>query len=658
MVMTCFISLLICVGELLVVASHERANSANQIAELLNMETESASVAVWNLDDGLANHVLSGLRGLGEVESATITDDTDTVRASFNNPVAANKIAFALGRVLLGDAANGSRALSYTDSLGRVSTIGAFKITLNPQTVGENFIAYALTTLFGNLLRSMLVGFVLAWSINRFLARPIIAISKAIQDVDAERPTVLPVPIPIGHQDDELGLLVEGINSALGLLQHEQERLRHLATSDGLTGLPNRALLIERLERALERAAGTEFQVGILFLDLDRFKHVNDTLGHSHGDFLLQAVARRLVSCVKAQDTVGRLGGDEFMIVLEDVAGKAQVAGVASRIIQAIGRIFDFEGYSVHASTAIGIAMYPDDGTDFETLLRAADTAMYSAKAEGTGRLQFFSQEMTERAQRQVSMEANLRHALEYGQLTLHYQPKVDIDGLTLKGVEALVRWEHKGQQIAPAQFIPLAEETGLILPISAWVLENACATLSRWQSQFRPVPVAINLSSRDFADPDLPKRIAAALERHQVAPELLEIEITETSLMSNVEQCAIALSQLREIGVRIAIDDFGTGYSSLSYLRHLPIDVLKIDRSFIGGLPDESVIASLVISLGKKFGLVTIAEGVETELQRAWLSTEQCDQMQGWLTAPALPRIEFEQRFLRRSSKSVSQGD
>ena len=648
LVLTCLIALVICIGELLVVAGHERTNSAAHMTDLLDMAEESAAVAVWNLDDGLARQVLSGLKGLHEVRSAAILDDAGAVRAALVHPADPRSFAARLGAMLLVDAADGERTLHYTDSMGRVSTVGQLRIALDPRSVGEDFIAYALTTLSGNLLRSLLLGLVLAWSVHRSLARPIVGIAQALREVDPDQPMAKPIAMPSGHADDELGQLVNDINGALGLLQREQERLFNLATRDQLTGLPNRALLIERLDASLGRAAQTSGQVGILFLDLDRFKQINDTLGHGLGDSLLDAVGRRLVSCVKAQDTVGRLGGDEFMIVLEGISERGEVEKVAERIIRAISRVFTLERHSIYASTAVGIALYPSDGDNFETLLRAADTAMYSAKADGTGRLRFFSRDMAERAQFLVTLEGNLRHAIEYGQLHLEYQPKLAIDGRTVMGTEALLRWRFNGELIEPSIFIPLAEETGLIVPIGAWVLENACATLSRRQQRFEPVPVAINLSSRDYMDVRLPERIRDALDRHGVPAHLLELEITETSLMSNVEQCARVLSQLREIGVKIAVDDFGTGYSSLSYLRHLPIDVLKIDRAFVQSVPHDAAIASVVISLGKKLGLTTVAEGVETEAQLAWLAAEQCDLMQGWLVSRAVPRAEFEQKFLR----------
>lgn len=652
LVLTCLLALVICVGELLVVGAHERTRSAAHMDDLLDMAQESAAVAVWNLDDGLALQVLSGLKGLHEVRSAQIIDDAGAIRAQLAHPVNQRSFATWLGSMLLADAADGQRVLRYTDSIGRVSTVGRLRISLDPRSVGDDFIAYALTTLFGNLLRSLLLGLVLAWSVHRTLARPIIAIAEAMQEVDPDRPMARPIAMPDGHRNDELGQLVNDINGTLSLLQEEQNRLFNLATRDQLTGLPNRALLIERLNVSLGRAARTGEQIGILFLDLDRFKQINDTFGHGFGDSLLDAVGRRLVSCVKAQDTVGRLGGDEFMIVLEAISERAEVEKVAERIIRAISRVFTIERHSVYASTAVGIALYPSDGDNFETLLRAADTAMYSAKADGTGRLRFFSREMAERAQFLVTLEGNLRHAIEYGQLQLEYQPKLAIDGRTLMGAEALLRWRFDGELIDPGVFIPLAEETGLIVPIGAWVLENACATLSRWQQRFQPVPVAINLSSRDYTDPRLPTRVREALERHGVPPHLLELEITETSLMSNVEQCARVLSELREIGVKIAVDDFGTGYSSLSYLRQLPIDVLKIDRAFVQSVPHDAAIASVVISLGKKLGLTTVAEGVETADQLAWLAAEECDLMQGWLVSPAVPRAEFEHKFLRTSTR------
>ncbi len=649
------IAVLISAVELTLVARHEREKASALVESLLDMAEHSAGAAAWNLDRALADEVLAGLSRLKAVREARITDDQGSELAAIGT-TSPDAAASGLFGVLVGDAGTGRRALTHALRNGRAELVGHLEVTLDEAVAGSDFTAYAMTTVIGGLLRNLALGLVLTWSGHRFLTRPIVAIARAVRAVDPDQPMARPVEIPKGHAEDELGELVLGINDTLLLLNREQESLRHMATRDALTALPNRALLGDRLQQSIARAERSGTRVAVMCLDLDRFKHVNDSLGHRFGDLLLQEVGRRIENTIRSVDTVGRLGADEFLIVVESVIDTGEVVEIGSRVLLALGTGIDLEGHRVHVSATIGVALYPDDCRDSGSLFQAADAAMHAAKADAGGRLGFYSGEMTQTAYGRLRIEANLRNALELGQFVLYYQPKVRASDLSLAGVEALIRWRQGDRLVLPGDFIPVAEETGMVVALNAWVLETACADLGRWQREgLKPVPVAVNLSARDLMDPGLPDRVSDALGRHGVQASLLEIEITETTLMRDLDRCIAVLNHLRDIGVSVAVDDFGTGYSSLAYLRRLPIDVLKIDRAFVTGLPEDPVIASVVIALGQRLGLKTVAEGVETEAQRAWLVGEKCDLIQGWLVSRAVPVEDLELRYLQRHTQAVA---
>ncbi|MBT9598018.1 MAG: EAL domain-containing protein [Vitreoscilla sp.] len=419
-----------------------------------------------------------------------------------------------------------------------------------------------------------------------------------------------------------------------------EERIQYLAHHDVLTGLPNRALCVERLRLALLQAQRAGQQVAVLFIDLDRFKDINDSLGHHVGDGLLRSVARRLSDTVRAVDTVSRLGGDEFVVVLNGVHGVDEVAHlVEQRLIPQIRLPHDVDGAELHVSCSVGIALYPDDARELDTLMRHADAAMYHAKAEGRDGAQFFSQEMTDRAQQRLRLETALRQAAAAGQFALHWQPRVAAEGGALVGVEGLLRWTHPDLgSVPPVRFIPIAEESGLIVPIGAWVIEEACRQIGAWRAAgSMPPEVSINLSAIQLRDPGLLGQLQASMLRHGVPPGVLELELTESMLMDSAEASLGVLHEIRRLGIGLAIDDFGTGYSSLNYLNRFPIDRLKIDRSFVRGMLDDSThraVTTAVIGLGHTLGLTVVAEGVETEDQAAALRAARCDELQGYLYA------------------------
>jgi len=422
-------------------------------------------------------------------------------------------------------------------------------------------------------------------------------------------------------------------------------QMTHSAEHDFLTGLPNRMLLNDRANQAITLATRHSKKVAILFLDLDGFKHINDSLGHPIGDKLLQSIARRLVDCVRGSDTVSRQGGDEFVVLLSEMEQSEDAAISALRILQAVAEAHTIDQHDLHVTASIGVSVYPDDGLDAETLIKNADTAMYQAKENGRQSYQFFKPAMNVRAVERQSIEENLRRALERQEFSLHYQPKINLRTGEITGAEALIRWTHPIRgPVSPAQFIPVAEDCGLILPIGNWVLREACKQARAWLDAGLPLAtMAVNISSMEFRDDNFLENVFAVLEETGLNPRSLELELTESVLMKRAESAASVLQTLRAKGVQVAVDDFGTGYSSLSYLRKFPIDALKIDQSFvrqISSAPDDTTIVTAVISMGRSLKLRVIAEGVETHEELAFLQAHMCDEAQGYyFSRPVLPQ-------------------
>jgi diguanylate cyclase (GGDEF)-like protein/PAS domain S-box-containing protein len=423
-----------------------------------------------------------------------------------------------------------------------------------------------------------------------------------------------------------------------------EERIRHVAYHDALTGLPNRMHLSIALEQALAEAHRKGTELAVMFIDMDRFKLINDTLGHHVGDQLLVEVAQRLKTCVRDSDIVARLGGDEFVVVLTGMAEDMAATSVAGKLLHSLALPYAIEGHVLHSSPSIGISVYPIDGRDAGTLMKNADTAMYHAKEEGRNNAQYFTAAMNAAAGERLELEHALRGALDAHQFELHYQPQVRAASGRICGVEALVRWRHPARGlVSPLDFIPIAEETGLIEPIGAWVLDEACRQLAAWRAAgIGDVTMAVNLSAHQLRSPQLVEMVRAALARHALKENDIELEITESAAMTNPERAIGQLRALRALGVRLAIDDFGTGYSSLAYLKNLPIQTLKLDRSFVHDIETDSndaAICAATVALAHTLGLEVVAEGVETETQRHFLSNvHRCDYLQGYLFGKPLP--------------------
>ncbi|MGH8852783.1 MAG: putative bifunctional diguanylate cyclase/phosphodiesterase, partial [Telluria sp.] len=452
-------------------------------------------------------------------------------------------------------------------------------------------------------------------------------------------------------------LLQEEINER----RQAEARVHHMAYHDSLTGLPNRALLSDRLDCALRAAQRKGHRLAVMFIDLDRFKTINDSLGHATGDHLLREVARRLCAAVRESDTVARLGGDEFVVLLPDAGGAQECALVGDKIIEALATPFPFEGHSLHISPSIGICLCPDDGNDVETLMRHADAAMYHAKAAGRNNYQFFDQCMNQAAARRFALESQLRGALVRGEFELHFQPIIDTGTRRLHALEVLLRWRRDGEVlVGPDEFIPILEENGMIVPVGEWVIRSACEQSVAWQAQgLAAVPLAINLSARQFMHDGLVDSMRRIVGETGIDPSLLEFEITETALMQQGGRTLEILRQINGMGMRLSIDDFGTGYSSLAYLKRFPVRKIKIDRAFVRELEasaEDRAIVAAVMALANSLQLSVVAEGVETEEQYALLGGYGCQLAQGYLFARPLPAADAA-RLMAGSVRELVEG-
>ena len=446
------------------------------------------------------------------------------------------------------------------------------------------------------------------------------------------------------------GLLMLGVVLSLRILQQRkrmEERVNHMAYHDELTSLPNRLMLAQRLDQALARHRRAGTQLAILFLDLDRFKVINDSLGHETGDVLLRQVADRLRTQTREGDTVARMGGDEFVVLTENCGTLGHISARAQRLVEQLSAPYVLGSNDCHVTVSIGISIFPADGSDAQALLKAADVAMYRAKDTGRDSYQFYAAAMNVHTVERLELESDLRHALERNEFLLHYQPKVEVSTGQISGIEALLRWNHPRRGlIPPREFIPLAEETGLIASIGEWVLATACARTKEWQDHgFPKLNVAVNLSARQFSDPMLLHKLTNIIRGSGLDPSSLELEITESLVMSHGASAVALLEKMKSLGVRIAIDDFGTGYSSLAYLKRFPIDTIKVDRSFIRDIPSDSgdmQITRAIIAMAHSLKLRVVAEGVETAEQFKFLRSQRCDTVQGYYFHRPLPEAEL----------------
>jgi diguanylate cyclase (GGDEF)-like protein/PAS domain S-box-containing protein len=469
--------------------------------------------------------------------------------------------------------------------------------------------------------------------------------------------TYLLVKFPLRNKENNvfgvctIGTDISERKLAEDALREQQSRLNYMAFHDSLTALPNRALFYDRIFHGLARARRSSSKLALMLLDIDRFKIINDSLGHDSGDELLKAIAARLNEGVRDMDTVARLGGDEFVVVLEGIHDLDDIVFVANKLLVTLARPLEISGHEITTTVSIGVSIFPDDGADTDELLKNADIAMYKAKEAGKNNCQFYTRGMSASAVNYLLLENDLRRAIEQQQLILHYQPQIDLQTGEITGVEALVRWQHPERGlVSPALFIPMAEETGLIVPIGEWVLREACRQQKAWLDAGKKIGrMAVNLSPRQFRQKNFPGKVEAILQETRLSADYLELEITESCAMENASEAINQLNQLHRMGLYLAIDDFGTGYSSLAYLQRFPIQKLKIDSSFIHDIRDDqndAAIARTIIGLARNLHLKVIAEGIETECQADWLRQHGCDQGQGFLYAKPLTALQIEAHF------------
>jgi diguanylate cyclase (GGDEF)-like protein len=652
---TLFFAVAIFLVEISLVFVNARQQLIATQQELLDSVEQPAANAVWAMDETLAAQTIQGLLKVDNIDSATIEldDNSRFVAVNSTQPAKTSTLFQSISDELFGDLNRVSRSLFrpfFTSNRYKKELIGKLTLNYDVQELTSSLFSTLRYSLWATLARAFLLTLVLSIVFHRFLTQPIARISEAIDRIDPESPGDNLLPNSRPHMDDELGLVTSKFNQILVQFAKTQNKLRKMATRDSLTGLPNRALLLETITVTIQRARVNKAQFVLLFIDLDRFKNINDSLGHALGDQFLVRIARVLESAVGERGTVARLGGDEFVILADGLTSPTLAAEFVEKLLLQLNTPMHLNEYAIHPAASVGISLYPDDGLAAEDLIRHADIAMYSAKAAGSNQWAFFKRQMTERAAVRLRTEASLHDALINEEFVLHFQPKLDIKTGELVGCEALIRWKKEGRLISPMSFIPVAEETGIIIPLGRWVIEESCRTIQKWQQQYNvSLPIAVNVASQQFEHTSLVPDIKQAVLRYQIAAELLEIEITETSLIDDVQLAIKKIEQLRAAGFGIAIDDFGTGYSSLSYLRQLPITTMKIDRSFVSDLPQESAIASTILMLGKQLNLKIVAEGIENEAQLKWLKERDCSIGQGYFFSKPLALEAFEDKYIKR---------
>jgi diguanylate cyclase (GGDEF)-like protein len=658
-----------------------REATLHKLTAVAGVIAANSSAALSFDDRESAEETLSALRAENLIITACIYTADGRPFAAYHRDSTKTGCEAGLRENTASDASwSNALALSFPIRL-EGEEIGSIAVLSDPIDLHKRLLGYGSIAGIVMLLAG-LVSLPLASKLQRFISDPILQLVATSRRVSAEKDFSVRA---ISHGKDELGVLVGAFNDMLeqiemrdGVLaryrveleeevdrrtgelrqvneelkrqiaqrENAEERIRRLAYYDGLTGLPNRQLFQEHLEKALATARAVGAPIGLLFIDLDRFKQVNDTLGHSAGDELLWS-------------EVSRLGGDEFTILLTAISDAQDAAKVAQRVLDELSRPLPVGGYELFTTASIGIAVYPFDGDDPETLLRNADTAMYHAKSRQRNNFQFYTEEMNVTASRKLQLASRLRHALEQGQFSLHYQPLRAAVGAWTMGAEALLRWrDPELGPVSPEEFIPIAEDTGLIAGIGDWVLRTACEQVAAWQAEgYQSLRIAVNVSSHQLRQPGWRQTVARTLEETGLSPAQLELEVTETAILQNDDVTRLALRELDDMGVGLCLDDFGTGYSSLSYLRRFPIHRVKIDRSFVGDItadPDDAAITSAILAMAQSLRLPVVAEGVETLEQAEFLRERGCDELQGYLFSKPVPPNEFV-RFLEREKTETS---
>ena len=654
---------------------------SNNLTTMAEIIAANSSAALLFGDHMAAQETLGFLQSQKHIQAAAIYDINNSVFASYRKSgvnIKLPEIELQPENTLFwGDYVELFLHIEY-----KGEQIGVVYLRSNMQAVHDRLIWF-LGIVVAVLLASLLVTFILGTRLQRIITDPLLGLSAIARQIRNEKNYSLRVS---GEGRDEVGSLITDFNTMLDEIQSRDSELREnrsqleervmqrtreleianseLAISkeqaesvarrmeyhahhDALTGLPNRILLNDRITTQLAHARRKQGMVAVLFLDLDRFKIINDSLGHAVGDQLLRVIARRLDKCVREEDTVARLGGDEFMVLLPNINGSSDAGRIARKVIDCLVDPISCHGHQLHITTSIGISIYPYDGTDSETLIKHADISMYRAKELGRNKAVYFTAEMNAGSRKQLALETSLRHAISRNELKLLYQPKIDISGNTIVGVEALLRWKHPSMgMISPQEFIPAAEDSGMIAPIGEWVMKTAFTQLKQWHlAGHSALTIAVNLSSAQLSRPGIEGVVEKALQFADLDASMTELEITENAAMENLESAIMVLEKLKNLGISIAMDDFGTGYSSLSYLRRLPIDVVKIDQSFVREIPDSSedvLIAQAVIAMAQSLNLSLVVEGVENVRQLNFFKQQGCNLMQGFLFSKAVEPEEI----------------
>ncbi len=541
--------------------------------------------------------------------------------------------------------------------------LGTIAVYISNRSMNAQLNRVILGSVINLILISLLLIISLFITIRHFILKPLSDIVVSIRNSDDDG-----IPIDLIPEDGakEIFLLSNTVNNMISsirssriALKEQKNALHYQANYDALTGLANRFLFNDRLEQAIVKAKHSDKKVALLFIDLDHFKEINDSLGHDIGDKVLRVIAQRLGKIVHKRDALARLGGDEFTVVIEDLKHIQDISLLANKIIELLSKAITIDDNKLYISSSIGISLYPDDGLSAQNLIKYADAAMYKAKDEGRNNFQYYSAEMTELAFERVIMDAGLREALKNEEFVVYYQPQINGENDALTGMEALVRWKHPSiGLVPPSKFIPLAEETGIIIPLDQYVMKSAMKQMTKWYNQgLQPGVVALNLSMKQLNQKDFITILKTMLLETKCKAEWVELEVTESQIMANPEEAIKTLQEISAMGVKLAIDDFGTGYSSLSYLKRLPIDKLKIDQSFIRDLPDDeedAAIAKAVIALAKSLNMRVIAEGVETQEQKEFLVKNGCKNIQGYLYAKPMPTADME-LFLSKKPSSIA---
>ena len=622
-----------------------------------NLANNCAASVIFD-DQRTANETLETLKANPQVTLAIIYDSEKQVFSSYQQTTASDlPTAYPTPELLKAAHLFSSHYLDSVQPIGyNTEKLGLLYLRADLKIIESTLLRYIAFGFIG-LGGAFMLSWMLADRLQRVISKPIEQLAAAMKSVSKERNYSQRVKM---ESHDELGSLIEDFNEMLVQIElrdkdlhSKQNRLDFLAHHDPLTGLPNRLLFHDRLHHALTTARRTQQGIALLFLDLDRFKNINDSLGHEAGDKILKEVAKRLGRIMRKSDTLARLGGDEFVITLEQNTESHEIITVAKKILKTLSAAYHIDDQELYTTVSIGISLFPANGLSAETLMKNADVAMYRAKEKGRNNFQFFTEDMNKLAQEALFLDNNLRKAIDNQELALFYQPQVEISTGKVTGMKALIRWHHpKLGIIPPDRFIPMAEETGLIIPLGKWVINTACQQTLRWQQAgFPPCQVAVNISPRQIRQSDLIETVAKALAESGLEARCLELEITENVLVDDLAPTIAVMEALNDMGVSLAIDDFGTGYSSLNYLHRFPLSKLKIDQSFVQSIGERAgkhAIVEAIIALARALDLDVIAEGIENQAQIAFLKKHGCVYGQGFYFSRPLPAKDFEKFLLQ----------